>query len=160
MSPSWGPKEGGAQGSQGIAGFAVLNGVIPPVGGDGVDGDFFIDTATSTLYGPKAGGVWPAGVPLIGPAGGQVYVGYVDGTDATVAPVDLELHNLSGLVPAAGDRVAGCGHAVNIGTGAVSAAALAVPAVFAELLIDDGIVKATQNSLDLTGSRVLLTIQK
>lgn len=34
----------------------------------GVDGDFYIDTTASALYGPKAG-TWPTPVSLIGPAG-------------------------------------------------------------------------------------------
>lgn len=40
-----------------------------PSSGLGVDGDFYIDTNTDTLYGPKASGAWPAGTSLVGPAG-------------------------------------------------------------------------------------------
>ncbi|WP_316819690.1 hypothetical protein [Pedobacter gandavensis] len=58
----------GAAGAVGAAGNAVLNGVGTPTGG--ADGDFFLNTTTNTLYGPKAGGLWPAtGVSLMGPAG-------------------------------------------------------------------------------------------
>lgn len=48
----------------------MLHGVVPPVDlTDGVNGDFFLNTATSTLYGPKASGTWPAGVSIIGATG-------------------------------------------------------------------------------------------
>jgi uncharacterized protein (TIGR02145 family) len=36
-----------------------------------VNGDFYINTATNTLFGPKANGTWPAGVSLVGPTGPQ-----------------------------------------------------------------------------------------
>lgn len=41
----------------------------PPGPSDGQDGDFAIDPATGDLYGPKTAGVWPAAIPLTGPAG-------------------------------------------------------------------------------------------
>ena len=47
----------------------ILNGVGPPTAGIGNNGDFYIDTGNNAIYGPKAGGVWPAGTSLIGPAG-------------------------------------------------------------------------------------------
>lgn len=74
----------------------LLHGVVPPVDAtDGVNGDFFIDTATSTLYGPKAGGAWPGGVSIIGATGaagsngtngtnGNGYVAVQSKPDATV----------------------------------------------------------------------------
>lgn len=48
----------------------IWNGVGAPSAGLGVVGDFYIDTASSRLYGPKATGGWPsAGVSLLGPIG-------------------------------------------------------------------------------------------
>jgi hypothetical protein len=35
----------------------------------GVNGEYAIDPTAHLLYGPKAGGVWPAGFSLVGPAG-------------------------------------------------------------------------------------------
>lgn len=49
-------------------GKSVLNGAVDPTT-EGVDGDFYINTATWTIFGPKASGVWPAGVSLVGPTG-------------------------------------------------------------------------------------------
>jgi len=49
----------------------VLNGVVAPTSGDGVDGDFWINTATSEIYGPKTAGVWGSPTSLIGPTGPQ-----------------------------------------------------------------------------------------
>jgi hypothetical protein len=50
-------------------GAAILDGSGPPQNTQGQDGDFYLDTAAHVLYGPKAGGAWPAGVSLVGPAG-------------------------------------------------------------------------------------------
>ncbi|MEY3048646.1 MAG: hypothetical protein RL365_684 [Bacteroidota bacterium] len=59
----------GTNGINGTNGTAVLNGNTNPAPGTGVNGDFYINTATNTIYGPKANGAWPAGVSLVGPAG-------------------------------------------------------------------------------------------
>lgn len=62
----------GAAGPQGLAGNngnGVLNGASAPTNNQGVDGDFYVNTTTNTMYGPKANGTWPAGVSLVGPQG-------------------------------------------------------------------------------------------
>jgi hypothetical protein len=61
----------GPQGVAGTNGTAVLNGTTVPVAGIGANGDFYLNTATNTLYGPKVSGVWPAGISLVGPQGPQ-----------------------------------------------------------------------------------------
>lgn len=71
----YGPKAGGvwpagtslvgAAGTNGTNGNTILNGTsTPPGSGVGADGDFYFNTTTRVLYGPKAAGAWPAGVPL------------------------------------------------------------------------------------------------
>jgi hypothetical protein len=67
-SGSW-PAPVSLKGPQGNAGKTILSGSSAPSSGTGTDGDFYLNTAASTLYGPKASGAWPAGVTLIGPAG-------------------------------------------------------------------------------------------
>ena len=59
----------GIQGTAGINGTAVLNGTTAPSSAIGENGDFYINTTTNTLYGPKTGGSWPAGTSLVGPQG-------------------------------------------------------------------------------------------
>lgn len=59
----------GPQGAPGTNGNGILNGGIAPTNNQGVDGDFFVNTTTNTIYGPKANGVWPSGVSLVGPQG-------------------------------------------------------------------------------------------
>lgn len=62
----------GAQGIQGVAGTdgkTVRYGATVPAAGLGNDGDFYVNTSTNYLYGPKAGGTWPTGTSLVGPAG-------------------------------------------------------------------------------------------
>ena len=59
----------GAAGSVGPTGKSVLNGTGNPGASTGTDGEFYINTTTTTLFGPKASGAWPSpGTPLIGTA--------------------------------------------------------------------------------------------
>lgn len=88
----------GLKGDDGADGNTVLSGIVDPVT-EGVDGDFYINTASSYIFGPKAAGSWPSGVSLVGAAGTDGDDG-ADGTDGKTL--------LSGTVdPAAGDGVDG-----------------------------------------------------
>ena len=71
FSGAWGSGTSliGPAGPAGANGWTVLNGTSAPSNATGANGDFFINTATSIIYGPKAAGVWPAGVSLIGATG-------------------------------------------------------------------------------------------
>lgn len=59
----------GPAGAAGTNGNGVLNGNVVPSNLQGNDGDFYINTSTNTIYGPKANGIWPTGVSLVGPQG-------------------------------------------------------------------------------------------
>lgn len=75
----FGPKTGGAwgagrsmvgpTGATGPSGNTVWAVTSAPGGGLGANGDFAINTTNWNIYGPKSGGVWPAGVSLVGPQG-------------------------------------------------------------------------------------------
>ena len=52
-----------------------LNGLGAPNATDGIDGDFYLDTLSSNLYGPKKKGKWPLPKNLVGPVGPQGPVG-------------------------------------------------------------------------------------
>lgn len=119
--------ETGAQGIQGVAGVdgadgnTILYGTIDPTT-EGVDGDFYINTAANTIFGPKAT-AWPSGVSLVGPAGSDATVdlitlqslvtndfhnlGGTDAVDDADADPTNEIQDLSGLMEKS-----------NIGTGA------------------------------------------
>lgn len=56
-------------GTDGLAGKTVLSGSGAPAVELGTDGDYYLDMPQAHLYGPKAAGVWPAYVDLVGPAG-------------------------------------------------------------------------------------------
>jgi hypothetical protein len=75
----------GLTGPAGTNGTAVLNGNTTPTINTGVDGDFYINTATNELFGPKANGVWTTSVLLIGPAGPSG----VAGATGSVGPTGL-----------------------------------------------------------------------
>ena len=47
----------------------VLNGKGAPSNTLGINGDFYIDTATSNIYGPKTAGAWGSPVSLVGATG-------------------------------------------------------------------------------------------
>jgi hypothetical protein len=64
-SGTWKPSTA-ASGSDGLS---VLNGASAPTSGDGLDGDFWINTSNWTIYGPKTSGAWGSGTSLVGPAG-------------------------------------------------------------------------------------------
>lgn len=68
-----GPKgEQGPQGIQGIAGLngkTILSGTAAPTTAVGTEGDFYLNTATSDLYGPKTNTGWGAAVSLKGAKG-------------------------------------------------------------------------------------------
>ena len=53
------------------ANHLLLNGNIDPTSLVGSDGDFYINTNTTMLFGPKLSGAWGAGTSLIGPQGPQ-----------------------------------------------------------------------------------------
>ena len=57
----------GATGDVGAAGRSILSGTSDPTT-EGAAGDFYLNTATNTLFGPKTT-TWPAGVSLVGPQG-------------------------------------------------------------------------------------------
>jgi hypothetical protein len=60
----------GTNGANGTNGNTVLYGTTNPANNTtGVDGNFYINTASYIIFGPRAGGVWPAGESLIGSDG-------------------------------------------------------------------------------------------
>jgi hypothetical protein len=92
----FGPKTGGLWGTgtslvgpAGTDGNTILNGTVDPTPGDGNDGDFYINTVSDSIFGPKTAGVWPAGEPLLRPGGANdtipanVFSARVDGLAAT-----------------------------------------------------------------------------
>jgi hypothetical protein len=65
--------------------FDVINGSADPGSGIGANGDFYLNTSTFTIFGPKSGGVWPAGVSLVGPGGATGATGATGAAGATGA---------------------------------------------------------------------------
>ncbi len=59
----------GTNGTNGLDGKTVLNGTQSPTASTGNNGDFYINTTTNTLFGPKTSGAWGSGVSLVGPQG-------------------------------------------------------------------------------------------
>ena len=59
----------GSTGPAGADGKSLRSGSGVPSSGLGVDGDFYIDTSTNRLYGPKTSGSWGGGTSIVGPTG-------------------------------------------------------------------------------------------
>jgi hypothetical protein len=55
----------GTNGTNGANGKTILNGTTNPANSLGTDGDFYINTASYYLFGPKNAGVWGTGISLI-----------------------------------------------------------------------------------------------
>lgn len=82
-----------ANGEKGADGKTVLNGAGTPDNATGKNGDFYLNTDTYRMHGPKAGGTWGNGYLLTGPPGpagpagaGVVIVGTVPEADSLPNP--------------------------------------------------------------------------
>ena len=89
------PGTTGANGTNGTNGFSVLNGAGTPSNtSTGNNGDFYINTTTYMLFGPKTAGNWGSGLSIIGSgfaiggSAGQL-LAKIDGTDFNTGWVDL-----------------------------------------------------------------------
>ena len=71
-------------GTNGVDGRTILNGTSNPTAAEGAIGDFFINTTTDQIFGPKTAGGWGTGTSLVGPAGPAGSVN-ASGTTNTVA---------------------------------------------------------------------------
>lgn len=60
----------GSTGAAGADGKTVLNGTVDPTT-EGVNGDFYINTTSNEIFGPKTAGAWGSGTSLVGPQGDQ-----------------------------------------------------------------------------------------
>lgn len=59
----------GPPGPRGVDGNTVLYGSNGPTQSDGVIGNFWINTSTNYIFGPKTVNGWPTGVSIVGPRG-------------------------------------------------------------------------------------------
>lgn len=88
--PATGTSLVGPAGAAGTNGATVLSGTVNPTAATGANGDFYINTATNTIFGPKATGAWPAtGTSLVGPAGSNATVTASNGLTASAGTVTL-----------------------------------------------------------------------
>lgn len=71
-----GPKgDTGAIGPKGEDGKTVLSGTTNPTSAIGSDGDFYINTSSNVIFGPKSSSSWGNGKSLIGPKGDKGDIG-------------------------------------------------------------------------------------
>ncbi|MEO6633208.1 MAG: hypothetical protein ABIN13_15840, partial [Mucilaginibacter sp.] len=93
----------GTNGTNGVDGNTILLGTTNPSNTlTGVNGNFYINTSTFTLFGPKTAGVWGNGTSLLGvgiPTGGTTgqVLAKVNGSDFDTDWQDNSFANLTGL---------------------------------------------------------------
>lgn len=105
----YGPKATGAWptsylslvGPQGAPGPQILSGGGAPTSSIGNNGDYYIATSTSTLYGPKNTGAWPTpGISLVGGTGAPGPANTITiGSVTTLTPGSAATATLSGTAP-------------------------------------------------------------
>jgi hypothetical protein len=86
----------GTNGTNGVNGNLILTGASAPTAGTGSVNDWYINTATWMLYGPKGALGWPTGVSLIGPAGPQGPAGGGGGAASSGAQGAIQFSDGSG----------------------------------------------------------------
>ena len=109
----------GTPGANGLDGNTVLYGASDPPNTLGLDGNFYINTITHFMFGPKSGGLWPAGTSLVGPQGpsGLIAEAPIDG--ATYGRVGLTA-SWNKALPLAGTTQKSTQLGTNSGTTVVS----------------------------------------
>ena len=70
----------------------ILNGKGAPIYSNGIDGDFYIDTRSLLIYGPKKSGKWPVPQSLQGPVGANG----VDGKNGSEGKTISSASNVAG----------------------------------------------------------------
>lgn len=71
----------GGNGTNGTNGLTILNGASNPSNlYDGVNGDFFINTSTWNIFGPKTAGAWGTGIALSFSGGAPVIISIPSGS--------------------------------------------------------------------------------
>jgi len=82
----------GATGATGPRGYSILNGLTSPASNVGVDGDFYINTISNSIFGPKTAGAWGNGTSL---GGNSVLNGTVDPVSANGSNGDFYINTTS-----------------------------------------------------------------
>jgi hypothetical protein len=157
----------GATGAAGADGRTVLNGTGVPGSGLGANGDFFIDTTGWVIYGPKAGGVWPGGASLVGPAGATGATGPVGPTGPTgpAVPLSDATPQAPGVAAAGTASSAARGDHVHPLPGVVTTSAAGLQpatgygsiAYAAQVTLDFAALNGQMNSITLTDALGFLT---
>jgi len=100
-TPGGGGGGTGTTGPTGPTGNSLLNGVVNPTT-EGVNGDFYINTISDEIFGPKTSGSWGGGTSIIGPTGAT---GTGSGTDSTYVGPDgvVQLYESTGVVTGSPD---------------------------------------------------------
>lgn len=123
----------GLTGAAGADGKTVRSGSGAPSGGLGVDGDFYINTAANTIYGPKTSGSWGSPTSIVGPTGATGSTGATGATGAAGGP--LSDGDYGDVV------VTGSGASIMFDSGVVT--------TFAKTFLDDANQAAVQTTLGL-----------
>lgn len=106
----------GATGATGADGATILSGTVAPAAGVGEEDDFYINTLTFEIYGPKTASGWGTPTSLVGPTGPSS--GDVVGPATSVGDQLVAFSGTTGkLIKSAGTSVAGLQASIDARTG-------------------------------------------
>jgi hypothetical protein len=149
------PGEKGAQGDKGADGKTILNGTTAPLAGQGTPGDFYLNTTTQVMYGPKdATSGWGLGTSLIGSVSGAAG-GDLTGNfpNPTIAPLAVTNNKIAD----------GAITSNKLETGAVTSSKLATGAVTGDKIVNGAVTTAKIEDGAVTGDKIVngtVTTQK
>lgn len=106
----------GTNGANGSNGNTILSGTSDPTSATGVNGDFYINRASLTLFGPKSNGAWSTGTSLKGSNATttDTATGQTNGLMAATDKSKLDgINNPSAAVIASGGRPIGTAFTVH-----------------------------------------------
>ena len=145
--------------------MALRSGTVVPASSLGTDGEYYLNTALSLLHGPKAGGVWPTGVPMTGPTGATGATGPAGTTGPTGPTGPAGTTGLTGPTGPAGPAgVVGIVPITSGGTGAITEATARSTLGLGTIATQDAssvaITGGTINVTSAAASSNILTLQQ
>ncbi len=145
----------GGRGNDGVDGKTVLTTSGAPSNGIGTNGDYAYDPTAKLMYGPKAAGVWPAGVSLKGSLL-EVYDGAYNAANAYVAGRVVTRQGTTYMAKTDGAPVGN--NSQHIGTTSVAGGGAQTLALPAGTQVGDTAIFITQSAAAPTSSPAGFTV--
>jgi len=116
----------GPKGEPGVNGKSVLSGTTAPASATGVLGDFYLNTATGALYGPKTATGWGTARSLVGPKGNMGATGAIGPQGPKGEAASIGAETIQSIVDAAVKAAVEAVKTLNSGTVSTAAGMVSV----------------------------------